>query len=149
MISPGDIVSIPLADWVDSFVKDWLAPNFRPFFHALRLPIQSVLNGLNDILDAIPMLVFAGGLAIIAWITAGVGVAIFTIVSLSFIDMIDLWSETITTFAMVVTAVIFCVVVGVPIGIAAARAATASCRSCGRSSTSCRRSRPSFISFRS
>jgi glycine betaine/proline transport system permease protein len=121
VISPGDILSIPLADWVDSFVKDWLAPNFRPFFHALRLPIQSVLNGLNDLLDAIPVLFFAGGLAMVAWITAGLGVAIFTIVSLVFIDMIGLWPETMTTFAMVVTAVLFCVVVGIPIGILASR----------------------------
>ena len=121
MISPEDLISIPLAEWVDAFVKDWLAPNFRPFFQALKVPIQSVLNGLDDLLEWIPMLIFAAGLTGVAWIAAGLGVAIFTLVSLVFIDMIGLWSETMTTFAMVVTAVLFCVVAGVPLGIAASR----------------------------
>ena len=121
MISPEDILSIPFAEWVDSFVKDWVAPNFRPFFQALKVPVQATLNGLNDFLDFIPILVFTAGLTAIAWIAAGVGVAVFTFVSLTFIDMIGLWSETMTTFAMVVTAVLFCVVVGIPVGILASR----------------------------
>lgn len=121
MISPQDLLSIPLAEWVDTFVKDWLAPNLRPFFRAAQAPISAILNGLDDLLHWIPMLVFAAGMTAIAWIAAGLGVAIFTAVSLVFIDMIGLWSETMTTFAMVVTAVLFCVVVGVPLGIIASR----------------------------
>ena len=67
------------------------------------------------------MLVLTTALALIAWRTAGRGVALFTLVALSFIDVIGLWSETMTTLAMVVTAVLFCVVIGIPLGIAAAR----------------------------
>lgn len=121
MISPQDLLSIPFAEWVDDFVKDWLAPNFRPFFQALKVPFAAVLNGFDDFLAFIPMLVFTAALTGIAWVTAGVGVAIFTVVSLVFIDMIGLWSETMTTFAMVATAVLFCIVVGVPTGILASR----------------------------
>jgi glycine betaine/proline transport system permease protein len=120
MISPSDLFSIPLDNWIDSFVKDWLVPNFRPFFRALQWPVTTVLKGLSAGLNAIPMLVFTAGLSAIAWATAGVGVAIFTVVSLSFIDMIGLWKETMTTLAMVATAVIFCTVVGIPVGIVAA-----------------------------
>ena len=28
MISPADLVQIPLDDWVNSFVRDFLVPNF-------------------------------------------------------------------------------------------------------------------------
>ncbi|KPP85968.1 MAG: glycine betaine/proline transport system permease protein [Rhodobacteraceae bacterium HLUCCO07] len=35
--------------------------------------------------------------------------------------MIGVWSETMTTLAMILTAVVFCALVGVPLGIAAAR----------------------------
>ena len=121
MFSPQDLVSIPLADWIDSFVKDWLVPNFRPFFRALQWPVDTVLNGLADLLAAIPMLVFAIALTLVAWFVAGRAVAIFTAISLTFIDIIGLWDETMTTLAMVVTAVFFCVLLGIPTGILASR----------------------------
>jgi glycine betaine/proline transport system permease protein len=67
------------------------------------------------------MPVFALGLTLIAWLAAGRGVAIFTAISLVVLDMIGVWSETMTTLAMILTAVVFCALVGVPLGIAAAR----------------------------
>lgn len=121
MLSPSDFLSLPFADWVNSLVRDWLVPNFRPFFRSMQWPITQVLNGLSALLNATPMLAFTIALALIAWRTAGRGVALFTLVALSFIDVIGLWQETMTTLAMVVTAVLFCVVIGVPLGVLAAR----------------------------
>lgn len=120
MFSPADILTIPLADWVNSFVREFLVPNFRPFFRSLQWPITQVLNGLDTLLNAMPMLVFTAILTAIAWRTAGRGVAVFTLVALTFIDMIGLWRETMTTLSMVVTAVLFCTIIGVPLGIVAA-----------------------------
>mgnify|MGYP002621488521 CR=1 FL=1 len=117
MPSPSDFISIPFATWVNLFVREWLVPNFRPFFRSMQWPITQVLNALSGFLNATPMLVFTLALALIAWRTAGRGVALFTLVALSFIDMIGLWPETMTTLAMVVTAVLFCVVIGIPLGI--------------------------------
>ena len=121
MISPFDFFSIPFAAWVNTLVRDWLVPNFRPFFRSMQWPVTQVLNGLSAFLNATPMIVFTLALATIAWRVAGRGVALFTLIALSFIDMIGLWSETMTTLAMVVTAVFFCVVIGIPLGVAAAR----------------------------
>lgn len=121
MWSPGEDLTIPFAAWVNSFVRDWLVPNFRPAFRSMQWPVTQVLNGLSAFLNATPMIVFTLALALIAWRVAGRGVALFTLLALSFIDMIGLWSETMTTLAMVVTAVFFCVVLGVPLGVAAAR----------------------------
>jgi thiamine transport system permease protein len=120
-ISPSDFLSLPFADWVNFFVKDWLVPNFRPFFRALQWPVVQVLNSLTYVLQATPMIVFTAILSLLAWRTAGRSVGVFTLASLVFIDLIGLWSETMTTFAMVVTAVFFCVVIGIPLGVAAAR----------------------------
>lgn len=121
MLSPSDFFSIPFDDWVNSFVRDWLVPNFRPTFRAMQWPITQVLNGLSAFLNAIPMVVFTGALALVAWRTAGRGVAIFTLVALCLVDLIGLWSETMATLSMVVTAVFFCVVIGIPLGVIAAR----------------------------
>ena len=121
MFSPSDFLTLPVDDWVNFLVKDWLVPNFRPAFRAMQWPITQVLNALDGLLNAIPMVLFTAVLALVAWRTAGRGVAIFTLVALTFIDMIGLWPETMTTLSMVVTAVIFCTVIGIPMGIAAAR----------------------------
>jgi glycine betaine/proline transport system permease protein len=120
MVSPSDFLTIPLDDWVNFFVKDWLVPNFRPAFRVMQWPITQVLNMLDGVLNAIPMVLFTVALSLIAWRTAGRGVAIFTLIALAFIDMIGLWPETMTTLSMVVTAVFFCTVIGIPLGIAAA-----------------------------
>lgn len=121
MWRPSDSFALPIGDWVDSFVKDWLAPNYRDLFRTLQWPVDQVLGWLNVALNAIPMPVFAVALALIAWATAGRGLAVFTLLALGLLDVIGVWSETMTTLAMILTAVTFCAIVGVPLGIAAAR----------------------------
>lgn len=121
MWRPSDWLNIPLDRWVDALVNEWLVPNFRDVFHAAQWPINEVLVWLDAGLNATPMLVFAAALTLIAWGTAGRGVALFTAASLVFLDMIGVWSQTMTTLAMILTAVIFCAVAGIPLGIAAAR----------------------------
>ena len=121
MWRPSDTFSLPFGDWIDTAVKDWLVPNFRDAFRALQWPIDQVLFWLDWLLNATPMLVFVAALALIAWAAAGRGVAVFTALALVFLDLIGVWAETMTTLAMVLTAVVFCAIVGVPLGIAAAR----------------------------
>lgn len=120
MISPSDILLIPLDDWINSIVRDFLVPNFRPFFRALQVPVTAVLNALEAFFQFVPMLVTTAAFALVAWRVVGRGLAIFTLVALVFIDMIDLWPETMTTLSMIVTSVLFCTVIGVPVGILAA-----------------------------
>ncbi len=121
MFSPSDYLHIPFDDWVQEFVRGFFVPNFRWLFRAAQAPVTIVLDSLNGALNAIPMVIFTVALALIAWRAAGRGVAIFTVLALLFIDLIGLWAETMTTLAMIVTAVVFCIVIGVPLGIAAAR----------------------------
>nr|WP_314257001.1 ABC transporter permease subunit [uncultured Devosia sp.] len=120
-MSPSDFLIIPFDDWVNFLVRDWLVPNFRPLFRAVQVPITFVLRGLDDGLNALPMLVTALLLALAAFKTVGRGMALFAIVGLVFIDLIGLWSETMTTLAMIITSVMFCIIIGVPAGILAAR----------------------------
>lgn len=121
MFSPSDILLIPFDDWINILVREWLVPNFRPLFRALQMPVSAVLAWLDAFLHAVPMLAFTAALAVAALRAAGRGVALFTVAGFMFIDMIGLWSETMTTLAMIVTSVLFCVALGVPLGILAAR----------------------------
>lgn len=120
MFSPADLVTLPFDDWVNAFVRGWLVPNFRPAFRAAQMPITTVLAGLDGFFRWLPMLVTTAAFAALAWRAAGRGVALFTVLGFAFIDMIGLWAHTMTTLAMVVTAVLFCAVIGVPLGIVSA-----------------------------
>jgi glycine betaine/proline transport system permease protein len=121
MFSPSDYFAIPFDDWINIVVRDWLVPNFRPLFRALQVPIAEVLDGLDAFLNIVPMPLFLLVLTLVAWRVAGRGVAIFTVLSLIFVDLIGVWAETMTTLAMIITAVLFCTLLGVPLGILAAR----------------------------
>ncbi len=118
-LRPSHYFVIPMDDWVDSGV-DWLVDNFRPAFQAIKWPVEQVLNGLDSLLQATPFVVMLALFALLAWRLAGRGVAIFTIVSFLVLDSVGIWSETMTTLAMILTAVVFCAVIGIPLGISAA-----------------------------
>ncbi|HSR72186.1 MAG TPA: proline/glycine betaine ABC transporter permease [Kiloniellales bacterium] len=118
---PTDLFSLPLDDWIETLVKDILVPNLRPLFQAIQWPVDQVLSGLDALLLSIPFLIFAALGTFLAWYVAGRGVAIFTVVSLVFLDLVGVWDESMTTLAMVLTSVVFCALVGIPLGIAAGR----------------------------
>lgn len=120
-MSPSDILVIPFDDWVNALVRDWLVPNFRPAFRAMQVPITQVLNGLDAFFAFVPMVIVTIVFALLALKYAGRGMAIFTLVGFAFIDMIGLWPHTMTTLSMIITAVLFCAVIGIPAGILAAR----------------------------
>jgi glycine betaine/proline transport system permease protein len=117
----SDYYILPLSTWIDAFVRGWLVPNFRPFFRAIQWPVDQVLTGIEAFLQAVPFPLFVLAAGLIAWWLAGRGVALFAAVTLVFLDLLGIWRETMTTLAMVLTAVVFCAVVGIPLGIAAAR----------------------------
>ncbi|MDX6749599.1 proline/glycine betaine ABC transporter permease [Geminicoccaceae bacterium 1502E] len=121
LFRPSTYGKLPLDDGVEWFVKDWLVPNFRPAFRAIQAPVNALLDSIDGFLQAVPFPIFWLVAAILAWRIAGRGVGILTAVSLLLIDMVGIWEETMTTLAMVITAVTFCAVAGVPLGILAAR----------------------------
>ena len=111
---------IPLEQWIESGVS-WLVENFRPQFQAIKWPVEVTLNGIDDLLQMIPPILFLIALGIIAWRTSGWKVALFGVATLTLVGFLGLWEDTMTTLAMVICAVVFCVIVGIPLGIYASR----------------------------
>ena len=96
----------------------------RPLFKKLSAPIDSVLNGLDTLFNIIPFPITVLIFLYFAFKTNGIKFALLTLVGLVFIDLVDLWSESMTTLAMIFTAVIFCMIIGIPLGILASRSNT-------------------------
>ncbi|WP_404873671.1 ABC transporter permease subunit, partial [Klebsiella pneumoniae] len=59
--------------------------------------------------------------ALIAWQISGVGMGVATLVSLIAIGAIGAWSQAMVTLTLVLTALLFCIVIGLPLGIWLAR----------------------------
>lgn len=111
---------IPLDDWVTQFV-DWLVDNHRDVFQALKWPVEQTLNGLDAGLNALSPLIVIAALALMAWRFSGKSLAIFTLITMTFVGLLGLWEDTMTTLAMVLSSVIFCAIAGIPLGIWAGR----------------------------
>ncbi len=111
---------IPLDEWVTLFV-DWLVENYREFFQMIKWPVDQTLNGLDAGLNWLPPVVVIAAIAAAAWRYSGYKLAIFSVVTLTFVGLLGLWSETMTTLAMVLSSVVFCTLAGVPLGIMAGR----------------------------
>jgi len=123
-LAPSDFeIYIPISEWIEKNIKEWLFTQ-RPLFKKLSAPIDSVLNGLDSLFNFIPFPIVILIFLYFAFKTNGIKFAIFTLLSLIFIDLVDLWSEAMTTLAMIFTAVIFCMLIGIPLGIIASRSNT-------------------------
>ena len=120
-LSPSDYeVYIPIAEWIERNIKEWLFMQ-RPLFKKLSAPIDAVLNGLDSLFNYIPFPIVILIFAYFAFKTNGIKFAIISSLALISIDLVDLWQEAMTTLAMIFTAVIFCMIIGIPLGIAASR----------------------------
>jgi glycine betaine/proline transport system permease protein len=123
-LAPSDYeIYIPIGEWIERNIKEWLFEQ-RPLFKKLSAPIDTVLNSLDSLLNFIPFPIILLIFVFLAYRTNGLKFAIFSFVSLVFIDLVDLWSESMTTLAMIFTAVIFCMLIGIPLGILASRSNT-------------------------
>jgi len=120
MFDVKDLYVIPLDIWIQDSVR-WIALHFRPLFQTIKWPIEALLSGINHTLLAIPYPILILIFALIAWRVASRGVGLFTVVSLLVIAFIGLWNEAMTTLSLIATAIVICVLIGIPVGILCAR----------------------------
>ena len=123
-LAPSDYeIYIPIGEWIEGNIKEWLFEQ-RPLFKKISAPIDTVLNSLETLFIFIPFPIILLIFVLLAYKTNGFKFAIFAFLSLLFIDLVDLWAESMTTLAMIFTAVIFCMLIGIPLGILASRSNT-------------------------
>jgi glycine betaine/proline transport system permease protein len=85
------------------------------------MPVEVLLNGINGFLQWVPGIIIILAVALFAWKVASWKVSLFSFLALMFIGFLGLWPETMTTLAMVISAVVVCVIIGVPLGILSSR----------------------------
>ena len=123
-------------DLGDAFAAliDWLQNNFEPFFDAVTVVIGTTIEGLEQGLLFFPSWVMILLFTLLAWWVASRGVAVFTAVGLTFLENVEgalfgleiafgmgLWEPTMRTLALVATATLLSLLIGIPVGIWAAK----------------------------
>ncbi len=115
----GDAV-IPLSDWVVAALS-WIVVHFRPAFQAIRIPIDYMLRNVELALQAIPQPIMLLIIFFIAWRANGRKLAVGGVLAFVMIGLIGAWAEAMVTLSLVLTSLAFCVLIGLPLGIASAR----------------------------
>ncbi|WP_182199740.1 ABC transporter permease [Paraliobacillus salinarum] len=111
---------LPLEEWTNTFVDGWLIPTTSGLFDQISEWIAAFINGVTDLLIMIPPEIITILLVLLAWKTAGKGVAVFTLIGCFYLGSVALWPESMQTLAIVLVSTLISVIFGVPIGILSA-----------------------------
>ena len=103
------------------FIINWLTNNIEPFFSLIKVITETLIDGLETGLLTLPSIVVIILFFLLALKLSGKKVAIFTAIGLLFINSIELWSQTMETLALIIVSAFISLLVGIPIGILAAR----------------------------
>lgn len=121
MLEFPEFISLPLADWIDN-IMSWLLKNLDSVFDAIGYVILQVMMAFETIFTIIPWFIIIP-LAILAgwkllgqiYIGLGFGLMLFLIGSFGY------WELAMMTLSLVFAAVIFSLLIGLPVGIVMAR----------------------------
>lgn len=105
---------------VKTFVE-WLTDNFYGQFRAFSDGLGWAIESVIWILSAIPPIVLIALIAALAWwLHRSVVMLVMIVVGLLLILNLGYWEATVETLALVLSATLVCVIIGVPVGIYAA-----------------------------
>ncbi|WP_246665308.1 choline ABC transporter permease subunit [Rhizobium tropici] len=112
---------IPIGPWAKAAV-DWLTTNVTWFFDGLSFVVAHVIKALLFLLQVPhPLIVVVVFAAIAYWMRRSVAVTALTFIGLLITINQGYWKETTETLALVLASTFVSMLVGVPLGIAAAR----------------------------
>lgn len=111
---------IPVGEWIENGF-DWVLDHAGGLFDAISSAIESTSDALTDLLQWPPAIVTVLVMALIAWVARNWRLAIGAALILVAVIGMDQWDNAMQTLSVVLIAALVALVIGVPIGIAAAR----------------------------
>ncbi len=106
--------------WVEEFIA-WCVRNSEAFFDLLTFGIRWLLDALEVMLVNTPWVVIASLIILLTWLTAGIRTAIYSGAFLAYMGLLGFWEAAMTTLALLGTAACLSIVIGIPLGMYAAR----------------------------
>jgi glycine betaine/proline transport system permease protein len=99
---------------------NWLLANLSGLFDAIATVTSHLVNWVGGALG-LPVWAMIVIFTIWAFLASGPGLAIFTVLAFLLIDSMRLWTQTMQTLSVVLVAALIATVIGVPLGVWAAR----------------------------
>ncbi|MEK4850049.1 proline/glycine betaine ABC transporter permease [Paenibacillus sp. FSL H7-0756] len=118
-----NLPKIPLGKGVE-WIEDWLTAYFGPIFDFIHAVIGGMVSGIDAALNFLPALVLTLLIAALAYWIGKWRMALFAVVGLLLIDNLGLWGPSMQSLALVLTASLLAVVIGVPLGVLCAQSRT-------------------------
>jgi glycine betaine/proline transport system permease protein len=119
IMDPFHKTLIPLDSWVTHGI-DWIVVHFRPLFQGIRVPVDYILSAFQQLLLGMPAPVAIVLFALIAWQISSVGMGVATLIS-----GCDRRHRRLVAGdgdpGAGLTALLFCMLIGLPLGIWLAR----------------------------
>jgi len=111
---------LPIGPWAKTVV-DWLTDNAYWVFDYISARLESLIDAILWVLQGPHPLVVVGAAAVLAYaVQRRIFFAVFVAASLLLIINQGYWEETTETLSLVIAAATVCMVIGVPLGVAAA-----------------------------
>ncbi|SDG52301.1 glycine betaine/proline transport system permease protein [Limimonas halophila] len=121
LASVFDVVDIPARQYAAALV-DWIVNTFQGVFRSyLSPPVRAVLTAVQWVLQTIPSLVLILLFGLAGWRLASWKVGVFAVIALVAIGLVGIWDQFILTLSLIVTAVVFSTIIGLPLGIVSSR----------------------------
>nr|WP_199202214.1 ABC transporter permease subunit [Mesorhizobium sp. 113-3-3] len=120
LLNPFHHFTIPFGYWAATFIG-LVVDRSRDTLVAAKLPIHVFLEAIRDLLLSVPPSIGILVVTAAGYLLGGVRLAALGFFCLVGIGLIGMWSDAMTTLAIVLVAVVICVIVGLPLGILAAR----------------------------
>ncbi len=111
---------LPVGTWIDTAV-DWMTDNLEWLFDAVSASLKTLIDGLESGLLWPSALIMVVIVAALAYFAKGWRFSLFTAASFVVMAMMGLWDEAMSTLSLVLVASSVALLIGVPLGIIAAR----------------------------
>ena len=105
-------------EWTDTALE-WVSDNGETLFDYVRWVLEGLYDGILWLLELPPFYIVAIVIALIGWRLVNLWFAVLSGVALALCFSMGLWPETMSTLALVLTATVLALAIGIPIGIAA------------------------------
>ena len=107
---------LPVESWINQGLG-WVVELGRPFFQGVRLPIDATLAWVQGLLGSLPAPAMIGLIGLLTWQFAGRRLALGGTVALALVALLGIWPEAMVTLSLVLTSLLFCLLIGLPLGV--------------------------------
>ena len=111
---------MPVGEWIDDGFE-WVDDHLGSFFDGLGQLLEDTVISITDLLTALEPVAMAIIFALLAWLVRDWKLGVGTLLGMAFVISMEQWDNAMATLALIVASAIVALVIGIPLGILAAR----------------------------